>query len=79
MTNLNAPFQAMSVAPPPATDLGCAIKLLTQTDGLTLDDVMVLADYLTANLNEAVTFSNFTGMEYRALWAQRKLSIIRGN
>jgi hypothetical protein len=65
---------------PPVTDLGHAIKLLSQTGtGLTMDDVMVLTDYLSSNPNEAVVFANFAGMEYRALWAQRKLSFLRGN
>jgi hypothetical protein len=44
-----------------------------------MDDVMVLADYLSSNPNEAVVFANLAGAEYRVLWAQRKLSVIRGN
>jgi hypothetical protein len=44
-----------------------------------MDDVMVLTDYLSSNPNEAVVFANFAGTEYRALWAQRKLSFLRGN
>ncbi|KAG1890613.1 uncharacterized protein F5891DRAFT_1197952 [Suillus fuscotomentosus] len=50
-------IRGLTISPsdrPPATDLGHAVSLLTQTDGLTADDVMILMDYLSSNLNEAV-------------------------
>ncbi|KAG1893168.1 uncharacterized protein F5891DRAFT_1196799 [Suillus fuscotomentosus] len=61
---------------PPSSDLGCAINLLTQTKGLSMDDVMDLMDYLSSNPTEAVVFANFHGTEFRATWAWRKLSVI---
>ncbi|KAG2160043.1 uncharacterized protein EDB93DRAFT_1261280 [Suillus bovinus] len=80
INNLTAPsepsVQTAMQEQPPSTDLGRAINLLTQTEGLSMDDVMELTDYLSSNPTEAVVFANFKGGEYRTMWAQRKLSII---
>ncbi|KAG1888611.1 hypothetical protein F4604DRAFT_1915625 [Suillus subluteus] len=65
--------------PPPMT-LGCAITALCDTEGLQLDDVLVLTDFMTANPNEVVAFLALKeGPVWRTSWAQRKLAALRGN
>jgi len=64
---------------PPPTPLGYAIAALSDTEGLELDDVMLLTDYLSSNPNEAIVFANLGVPLWRASWAQRKLAAMRRN
>jgi hypothetical protein len=64
---------------PPPTSLGYAIAALSDTEGLELDDVMLLTDYLSSNPNEAIVFANLGVPLWRASWAQRKLAAMRKN
>jgi hypothetical protein len=78
MTLLSSAPASQTERPPP-TSLGCAIAALSDTEGLGLDDVVLLADFLTSNPNEAVVFAHLGQPLWRSSWAQRKLAAMRGN
>jgi hypothetical protein len=64
---------------PPPTSLGSVITLLCTTQGLVDDDVLVLTDFMTANLNEAIAFLTLSGPLLRTSWVQRTLAALCGN
>ncbi|KAG1874041.1 hypothetical protein C8R48DRAFT_769429 [Suillus tomentosus] len=70
-------WQSQKQSRAPSASTSCLISSVTQTEGLSMDNVMDLMDYLSSNPTEAVVFTNFHGTEYRATWARRKLSVIR--
>ncbi|KIK37826.1 hypothetical protein CY34DRAFT_809982 [Suillus luteus UH-Slu-Lm8-n1] len=74
----SAPSVSQTERPPP-TSLGCAIAALSNTEGLGLDDVMLLTDFLVSNPNEAVAFAHLGQPLWRSTWAQKKLTAMRGN